>query len=467
MPDVFIANTAAEVDDEFLTRRDQPQQWTQPQAFPAGTAIAPGIVIGASGVGLFEDSGLLHYGVAGVDRGEIIGKNEVSAPGTILGQMVFWNQNILRWLATPNRIVSDDGSQLQPVAGITGPVSFDNVVDGVTTLETLENVDAGAEVHAQRLEVGPGPEFDAFFANSLPLVGYNSLEARFGGVQPAGFTQSSLWSGGVRGLLIDTDQSALFAVSAAAPFFVAGGSVATFGALRVGPDGAVIGTNAAQDTNIRLIALSGADVVIVGEDAFAIRQRGSAFGFFGAVPAAQPNGVTSKVALEALGLALAVAPANDVNFTNLLGVIANAQVPVGAVTQHQGALAINWTQLTGSQPPPIPHIHTYLVGAQDNNTPAAGNYVPDVSGAHVLAVNASNVVALLGMSGGQRGQRMVVNIRTGANAVTIHHLDGTVDPGARISTRNNLPIAIGSGESVSFYYDGTSSLWRETNRNLN
>ena len=491
MPDVFILNTAAEVEDEFLVRRDQPQTFTVPQTFPSGTVIAPGIVVGAAGVGLLEDSGELHYAVGGVDRGELIGKNEVAAPGVILGQLVFWNQNILRWQQTPNRLVSDDGSQLQPVAGITGPVVFDGPLSGISALESDGLIDGGAEVHAQRLEVGPGPEFDAFFAGGLPLVGYQGLEARFGGVQTAGFTQVALYADGLRGLLIDTNQEGFFDVSASAPFFRAGGSVATAGEFRLGPAGQLVGTNGAQDANI-VVAGVAADVVQLGDAARALALRGTAHGFFGSAPVAQPDGVGAIAVLESLGLAVNV-PVPVVNFTDLTGVIADGQVPESAVTQHQAALAIDYAQLFGAQPAPIGHAathelggsdvltidwsqldnvpaefppelhtHTYLVGNQTNLAPPAGSLEQDVSGVQYLRVNtAAGAVELTGMSGGQRGQNVVIQNATGGNPITVKHNDVTVDPTFRITLTGGVDVTILEGESLEVSYDGTSGLWRQ------
>ena len=341
MVDVFIANTAAEVDNEFLTRRDQPQTWTQPQTFPSGTALAPSVVVGVSGNGLFENNGELHYGTAGNDRGELIGKNEVSAPGTILGQLVYWNQNILRWQFTPNRLVSDDGSQLQPVAGITGPVEFDDAITGATSFVTAGDVTASSFIGA------------ALVIDGKSAVGSAVLDLRVGGFVPAQFTTSSYWANGLRGMLLGTDAAAAFDVSAAAPFFRAGASAATDGEVRLSGVGRLVGTNVAADANIDVVGVD-ADLVFAGDAARGFQARGNAHGFFGTAPVGQPAGVTAAAALEALGLATGVV-LPVINFTDLAGVIADGQVPASAVTQHQAALAIDWAQLFGTQPPPIAH----------------------------------------------------------------------------------------------------------------
>ena len=51
--------------------------------------------------------------------------------------------------------------------------------------------------------------------------------------------------------------------------------------------------------------------------------------------------------------------AHDQPFTTITGQIADAQVPLSAVAQYEGDLAIDWDQLIGVQPPPVAHTHPF------------------------------------------------------------------------------------------------------------
>lgn len=83
--------------------------------------------------------------------------------------------------------------------------------------------------------------------------------------------------------------------------------------------------------------------------------------------------------LRSTGVAWESAP---LDFTDLSGVAANAQIPVGAVTQHQAALAIDWAQLVGTQPPPVAHdqAFTTITGQNADAQVALSNVVQHQAG---------------------------------------------------------------------------------------
>lgn len=125
----------------------------------------------------------------------------------------------------------------------------------------------------------------------------------------------------------------------------------------------------------------------------------------------------------------------SVAFTQLTGSISNAQVPAGAVTQHQAALSIAWAQLTGIPSTFTPAAHTHAAADVTTGT---------FADARIGQSNVTQHQAALALAATQLTSGSIPDLRVPASNVTQHQaalsiatsqLTGTL-PDARVAQSN-------------------------------